>query len=248
MKHFFLLFNVMVLFFSVAAEDVEPDRRLHSNGHGWKFDASSRKNTENLPRVLLIGDSICAGYKNTVINNLLDRVIVDAWIHPYHLGYLRKSPNLLTEKLGEILRNSRYAVITFNIGLHGLDGRVKESEWGGLLEKLTKFLQTHAPESELFWVTITPLTLPDGRTVEERKKALPWKSGLNPERNPEIVRRNAIAAEVMKKMGVETIDIYTPAARHSELAWGDIFHWDWKMYALMGYRISKKIDDFLEEP
>ena len=80
-----------------------------------------------------------AGYKNTVINNLLDRVIVDAWIHPYHLGYLRKSPNLLTEKLGEILRNSSTIFLFSRKILSTSKWRIFRVSKGGAFSLLEKF-------------------------------------------------------------------------------------------------------------
>ena len=64
---------------------VETDARLHSNGNGWKLNKANITD-KSLPRVLLIGDSILAGYQKFVIEELKGKVYIDAWVQPYHLG------------------------------------------------------------------------------------------------------------------------------------------------------------------
>jgi len=41
---------------------------------------------KSLPRVLLMGDSILAGYHKFVIEALQDKATIDAWVQPYHQG------------------------------------------------------------------------------------------------------------------------------------------------------------------
>ncbi len=56
---------------------VETDARLHSNGNGWKLN-KARISDKSLPRVLLIGDSILAGYQPFVIEALKDKAYIAA--------------------------------------------------------------------------------------------------------------------------------------------------------------------------
>ena len=68
-----------------------------------------------LPRVLLVGDLICAQYESGVRKALAGKINVTCWVSSYCVtspGYLR----LLDFYLGE----AEYAVVHFNNGLHSL--------------------------------------------------------------------------------------------------------------------------------
>ena len=89
---------------------VETDARLHSNGNGWKLN-QAKVVDQSLPRVLLMGDSILAGYQKHVIEGLKNKAYIDAWVQPYHQGHL--SGTYLTSMIKEVLAKGPYAVIVF---------------------------------------------------------------------------------------------------------------------------------------
>ena len=74
---------------------------------------------KDLPRVLLVGDSICQGYQGKVCGKLDGKVNVTYWASSYCVtspGYLR----LLAFYLDE----AKYDVIHFNNGLHSCKDRL----------------------------------------------------------------------------------------------------------------------------
>jgi alpha-L-fucosidase len=64
-----------------AAEEKDP--RVQSNGKGWRFE-KAQGNDANLPRVLLVGDSILNGYLSYAVTALKEKANVDVWVNPYH--------------------------------------------------------------------------------------------------------------------------------------------------------------------
>ena len=67
--------------FAAAAELKEADKTMPPLGGKWAFEPAINLNP-SLPRVLLIGDSICIGYKANVITALAGKANVDVWPHP----------------------------------------------------------------------------------------------------------------------------------------------------------------------
>lgn len=67
----------------VAANRPPPPATPANWGGGWGFFGASTTGT-NLPRVLLIGDSILNGYRGTVTRDLAGKANVDVWLNPIH--------------------------------------------------------------------------------------------------------------------------------------------------------------------
>ena len=85
---------------------VEPDKRLQSEGKGWRLEKAQVINSER-PRILLIGDSILNGYARQVIKKLNGRAYIDLWVNPYH-----QSKNL-NEVLERVLSQGPYDLVHF---------------------------------------------------------------------------------------------------------------------------------------
>lgn len=118
------LMGLLLATFAVA-DSGETDSRLHADGpQGWGVREAKVKDS-NLPRVLLIGDSILNGYLATVVYELDGKANVDAWVNPFH-----QASEGLHEKLHDILASHNYAVIHFNMGLHGwAKGRIPDGQF-----------------------------------------------------------------------------------------------------------------------
>jgi len=151
-----------------------------------------------LPRVLLIGDSICGGYQQGVKKLLAGKaVVVKQPGNAQHTG-------TGLEKLDEWLGDGKWDVIHFNWGLWDLAYRNPESKNFGHLDKVGGKLTTSLPDYEknlrtlvarlkktgaaLVWASTTPV--PDGEPGR-------IKGGE--------VKYNAVAAKIMAENGV-TID------------------------------------------
>jgi len=208
-----------------SAQSGETDARLHADGpQGWGLREAQVKNP-NLPRVLLIGDSILNGYLATVVHELDGKANVDAWVNPYH-----QASEGLHEKLRAILAGRNYAVIHFNMGLHGWPkGRIPDGQFIPLTLKLVETLRSNAPNARLIWASSTPVTT----------KGQP--AALDPAINPIIVNHNAMAAQVMRAANVPINDLYILMVNRLDLARGDQFHWKPEGSLIQGKAVAASI-------
>jgi lysophospholipase L1-like esterase len=191
--------------FSNPAQEMDPQLRPVGR---WGFRPAPDTNSQ-LPRVLLIGDSIVGGYGERVITNLNCKARVDVW----QTG-LCESSKELHPLLRKVLAYGPYAVIHFNIGLHGWQkGRIPDGQYEPLMQEYVAILRQEAPQARLIWASTTPVTV----------KGAPGQ--LDPGVNLIIVERNAIAARIMTEHNIAIDDLYGLMAGKLSLAVGDQFHW-----------------------
>jgi len=108
------------------------------------------KSWRSLPRVLLVGDSICNGYVGKVRALLEGKVNVTYWISSYCVTrpeYLR----LLEFQLDA----DRYDVVHINNGLHSLG--TPTDAWVEGLKAAFDLIRRKQPQAQIVWVTSTPL-------------------------------------------------------------------------------------------
>jgi len=149
------------------------------------------EDTEGLPRVLLIGDSISMGY-TLPVRKLLDGQANTHRI-PANGGHTENGIANLQKWLGK----GKWDVIHFNWGIHDLkimpDGKrqVESGDYEANLRLLVTTLQ--ASGAKLIWASTTPI--PEGE--------------LNPPRRfGQVSEYNEIAARVMQENGVPINDLY----------------------------------------
>ena len=200
-----------------TAKGVEKDKRLHSNGSGWRLDLAKR-DVPARPRVLLVGDSILGGYFSLVRTELEGKAYVDAWMNPYWQS------ETMNKLLGEVLEQGPYDVVHINTGLHGWSpGRIKPGTFEPLTKSMIEVIRTKCPKAKIIWANSTPVTT---------KKPAPI--ALNPAINPNIIEQNRLAAKVMAELKVPINDFYSLLADKLELARGDQFHWKDEAYPILG--------------
>ena len=103
-----------------------------------------------LPRVLLVGDSICNGYQRGVAQILEGKMNVSYWVSSYCVtspGYLKR--------LALCLDEAKYDVVHFNNGLHSLG--TPTDDWAKGLEAALKLIRARQPSARIIWTTSTPL-------------------------------------------------------------------------------------------
>ena len=136
----------------------------------------------DLPRVLLVGDSICNGYQAGVAQILAGKMNVSYWISSYCVtspGYLKRLDLCLDE--------AKYDVVHFNNGLHSLG--TPTEDWAKGLEAALRLIREKQPSARIVWATSTPLKDP-AKTAKAR--AL-----------------NAAAVDVVKRLGgIATNDLF----------------------------------------
>ena len=182
-----------------------------------------KANDAKLPRVLLVGDSICNGYHGVVKKQLAKFANVDK---------LASSKNIadpaLVKEMGYMLGEYAYAVVHFNHGLHGF--RIPKQDYEKYLRDYVAKVKTMAGDAKLVWASMTPLR------------------GDHPN-NKVIVARNEIAAKVMEENGIAIDDLHIVVVGKEGLRSdnkGDAYHYNGKGYAALGAQVSQYVTKLME--
>ena len=156
-------------------------------------------NETNLPRVLLIGDSIARDYYPEVEKRLAGK----AFVGRLTTSRFGADPVLLKE-IESVLSGAEFDVVQFNNGMHGWQH--SEEEYRKAFPRLIKTIRAHAPKARLIWATTTPLR--NGKDVTYDTKA-----EYSDER---IAARNALAAEIVGAQKIPTVDLNAAVRGHPE--------------------------------
>ena len=198
----------------------------------FQLRSSLAKNLDPaLPRVLLIGDSILAGYRGGVAKGLAGKANVDTWITPVCQG----APNVF-KQFNDVVVQAPYVVIHFNLGLHGFQkGRIPEGQYIPLTRKLVDQIRESAPKAKIIWASTTPIMLKGGDDV------------VDPELNPIIISHNAMAAQIMADYKIPINDLYSLMLpniplRAKKNGVGDMFHWTAPAQALQAKSVVSSIE------
>jgi len=159
----------------------------------------SHANETNLPRVLLIGDSIVRDYYPEVEKRLAGK----AYVGRLATSRFVADPVLLKE-IETVMDGTKFDVIVFNNGMHGWQH--SEAEYRKAFPKLIKAIRAHAPKAKLIWATTTPLR--NGKDVTYDTKA-----EYSDER---IAARNAVGAELVAAQKIPTVDLNAAVRGHPE--------------------------------
>ena len=157
---------------------------LHKRGKvagqssAWDFVKDDLK----LPRVLLIGDSVSRGYTQPTRKVLAGKANVHR--APANCGPTASGLKNLDVWLGE----GKWDVIHFNFGIH--DRATPPADYVKRLEEIVGRLEKTG--AKLIWASTTPI--PDNPAQKQTAAS--------------IVDKNALAAEVMKKHGIPTDDLF----------------------------------------
>src|SRR5712671_783082 len=187
----------------------------------------SHANETNLPRVLLIGDSITRGYYPEVEKRLAGK----AFVARLATSRFVADPVLLKE-IASVLDGAKFDVIQFNNGMHGWQH--SEAEYRKAFPKLIKTIRAHAPGARLIWATTTPLR--DGKGVTGDTKA-----GYSDER---VAARNAIAAEIVTARKILTNDLNAAVRGHPEYH-SDNVHFNTQGIQIQAAQVSAGIEKIL---
>jgi len=176
----------------------------------------------DLPRVLLVGDSICNGYHSVVEKELQGKCLVAMLATSSALG-----DPALTQQVKLLLGNYKFAVVHFNIGLHGWDST--EQEYRLEFPKLLKVIRQGAPAAKLVWATSTPCRQPAPKLEEFS------------ERNERVKARNQIVVELAAQEGIPVDDLYRLVENHPEYWGGDGVHYNAKGQTVEAAQVAHAI-------
>jgi len=152
--------------------------KIAGQSSAWDFV----KDDPKLPRVLLIGDSVSRGYTQPTRKVLAGKANVHR--APANCGPTASGLKNLDAWLGE----GKWDVIHFNFGIH--DRSTPAADYVKRLEEIVVRLEKTG--AKLIWTSTTPI--PDNPAQKQTAAS--------------IIEKNALAAEVMKKHGIPTDDLF----------------------------------------
>jgi hypothetical protein len=187
--------------------------KVAGKSNAWDFVADDPK----LPRVLLIGDSVSRGYTQAVRKALAGRANV-------HRAPANCGPTAAgVKKIDVWLGDGKWDVIHFNFGIH--DRATPISDYTQRLEQLVARMQQTG--AKLIWASTTPI--PDDPAKKQSAAS--------------IVERNRAAAEVMKKHGVATDDLFAAITPHlATMQNPNDVHFNAKGYDFLGEQVAASIE------
>ncbi|MEN6574975.1 MAG: prolyl oligopeptidase family serine peptidase [Phycisphaerales bacterium] len=179
----------------------------------------------DLPRVLLIGDSITRGYFDGVEKALAGKA---------NCARLTTSrcicDPVFFDELALVLRQYRFQVIHFNNGLHGMG--YTQDQYRESFTRLMDALGKHGQGARLIWASSTPV----------RKRGAPAEL----EGTTETVReRNRIAAELVGKGGLPVDDLFDLGINHPEYYGDDGVHFNAEGRAAQAKQVVQSIEPCL---
>lgn len=186
--------------------------KIAGRSNAWDFV----QDAPNLPRVLLIGDSVSRGYTQAVRKALAGRANVHR--APANCGPTASGLKNIDVWLGD----GKWDLIHFNFGIH--DRNTPIAEYKARLTTLVERMKKTG--AKLLWASSTPC--PD--TPDGKYKSAP------------IIEHNTAAAEVMKKLGVPTDDLFTAITPHlTTMQNPNDVHFNARGYDFLGETVAKAI-------
>lgn len=174
------------------------------------------KDDPKLPRVLLIGDSVSRGYTQPTRAALAG--VANVHRAPANCGPTASGVKNLEVWLGV----GKWDVIHFNFGIH--DRGTPAADYVQRLEAIVGRLEKTG--AKLVWASTTPI--PDNPAQKQTARS--------------IVEKNALAAEVMRKHGIPTDDLFAALTpRLADLQNPNDVHFTAAGYEFLGAQVAAAI-------
>ncbi len=197
------------------------DSAVHRERIEWCDAWMPDMNAHDLPRVVLIGDSITRGYYPIVEQLLKGQAYVARITTSKAIG----DPALLDE-LATFLKQARFDAVHFNIGMHGW--AYTEDDYRQHFPELIAAIRKNAPRARLVWASTTPI-----RADTE--------SGA---RNDRIVRRNSIARDLAAAEGIPVDDLHALMTPHGDMH-SDNVHFNQEGSSLLAGQVAREVAKLL---
>ena len=187
-------------------------QKVAGQSNAWDFVHDDPQ----LPRVLLIGDSVSRGYTQAVRREL--KGVMNVHRAPANCGPTATGLKQLNVWLGD----GQWDLIHFNFGIH--DRNTPIDTYTERLEEIITRLK--ATGAKVIWTTTTPI--PD---VPEKK----WSAAS-------IIERNAAAAQLAAKHQLAIDDLYSAMQPHlAEYQNPADVHFNAKGYDFLGARVAESL-------
>jgi hypothetical protein len=187
----------------------------------------SHANETNLPRVLLIGDSITRAYYPEVEKRLAGK----AYVGRLSSSAFISDPALLAQ-IRMTLCQYKFDVIHFNNGMHGWQHSEREYERAFL--EFLRTIQKGAPTAKLIWANTTPLKASPTLSSGDQTQAT----------DERIAARNAIALKFVSAKKIPVDDLNTPMREHPEYH-SDQVHFNDQGISLQADQVAARVGALL---
>jgi hypothetical protein len=187
----------------------------------------SHANETNLPRVLLIGDSISRDYYPGVERLLSGKAYVGRLSSSAFIG-----DPVLPQQIKATLASARFDVILFNNGMHGWQHG--ENEYRQAFPEFLETIHRCAPHAKLIWASTTPLKNSPAALAEHSTEAT----------DERIAARNSIALRFVEAKGIPVADLYSLMSGHPEFH-SDNVHFGQQGIALQAAQVAAQIEPLL---
>lgn len=181
----------------------------------WHNHRTYDAEKSELPRIYLIGDSICNAYHTFVRKNLAGSLYTSYWATSKCItdaDYLEELDFFLT-------RSSEPALIHFNNGLHSIVTDLED--YAEAYEDVLNHLEKHYPNSKLILSMSTPL--------------------LDEEKNSKAIELNQIVFEQSAKRSLNCNNLYRFCKTFPTDAWSDGVHFHEDYQIKQAEQVSKII-------
>ncbi len=191
-------------------------QKVAGQSNAWDFV----QDDPQLPRVLLIGDSVSRGYTQATRRALKGKANV-------HRAPANCGPTATgLKKLDVWLGNGKWDVIHFNFGIH--DRNTPVTEYSQRLQQLVDRMAKTG--TKLVWASTTPI--PD---IPSKKQTA-----------ASIIKRNEAAAAIMVRHNIGIDDLFTAVTPHLErLQNPNDVHFNGAGYEFLGKRVAESISAVL---
>lgn len=173
----------------------------------------------DLPRLLLVGDSITRSYQGKVRELLEGKFYVDYIAASYSVDQ-----KFFVDLVTKFAADSDYAVIHFNHGLHGL--HMTDKVYGEGVEKL---LAEIGKNRKVILAASTLVKEKGNARIDYRTTGI-------------VLRRNKIIEIIAQRSGYKIDDLYSVSANiPAEYRWSDGVHYDEKGSERLAEAVAKSV-------
>ena len=169
--------------------------------HSW-IEKSTPE--QNLPNVLLIGDSHVERYYPVVNNLLKDKAVVSKITTSLSMGDATFMP-----QLAGLLADHKFDYIFFNNGLHGV--LFTPSEYAADISNVYKLLTKNNPSVKFVWANTTARRVPNKLDAFDPYQA-------------DVIERNKYVSDFCSKKGIAVLDFFGLTVNDKSLFTGDGIH------------------------
>lgn len=225
MKYLLLIMVVLLSLTSIQAQSAQP--KIVREEIEWCDIWIPGAQATDLPRVLLIGDSITRAYYPLVDKSLKGKASIARLATSKSIG----DPALLTE-IVLVMRQYKFEIVHFNNGMHGRG--YTEEDYRQHFPELVAAIKKYAPHATLIWATTTPVR------VKGKLDEIDSFTGR-------VKNRNKIASDYLLKQKTSIDDLFTLVESHPEYYKDDGVHFNDQGIAAQAAQVTTSISQFLNK-